>query len=345
MSDTLNSDQACATSNVLTGSRRPIVRAWTALWARLLRLELKETRVETRGFKVDSPELVSRIEGIGTTFAHGFNGAMRSLDLEEVMHELQSVAVEECGFAFEGAAMGLAVADFFQPRRRLLEGFIAGPARNHEYMAWVGLGWSFARLPVSPMRSLSRHHSINKWLALDGFGFHEGYFGWRKSVLAQRRPNSMQGLQGKVFDQGLGRSLWFVFGANVNRIATAIETFDRERQSDLWSGVGLAATYAGGVDSRELEDLLARSGSLSNAFAQGVVFASEARRRAGNPVPHADLACRIVLGMPLALAADIAVRCIPLGVDIESYQTWRERIQEECSTVILQRRLGAKEQS
>lgn len=345
MSDTRNFGKACTNISILTRNHRPSVRAWTAVWAHLLRLELKETRVATRGFNVDSPELVARIEGIGTTFAHGFNGAMRSLDLKEVMLVLQSVPVEDSGFAFEGAAMGLAVADFFQPRRRLFEGFITGPARHHEYMAWVGLGWSFARLPVSPLRALSQYGSINKWLALDGFGFHEGYFGWRKSVLAQRRPSSMHGIAGKIFDQGLGRSLWFVLGANPNRIATVVEAFDRERQGDLWSGVALAATYAGGVAGSDLEELLARSSSHSNAFAQGVVFASEARRRAGNPVPHAELACRKVLRLPLTLAADLAVRCIPVGDDIESYQAWRLRIQEECSIVLLRRQRVAKEHS
>lgn len=343
MSDHSSSNPMNGTPMALTRLEKSPKRYWTALWARVLRLDLRETQVSTREFTVDDQLVIARIEQIGACFAHGFNSAMSSVELAETLHALQTVSNEDCGFAFEGAAMGLAVADFFQPRRRLFEAFIDGPGHDHEYMAWVGLGWALARLPVSALWSLRRHSSLNKWLALDGFGFHEGYFGWRKAILNQRRPRSMQGLAGQVFDQGLGRSLWFVLGASAQRIAAAIETFDLDRQGDLWSGVGLAATYAGGVAAKDLEELLARSSASAKAFAQGVVFAAEARRRANNSVPHAELACRIVLGMPLPLAADIAIRCIPVGEDIQAYQMWRLRVQEECLRVLLSHQQIAKE--
>lgn len=312
-----------------------LTRSWKGLWARVLYLSLHETLVATRGFAVESPRIAKRIEDIGATFAQGFNGAMRSVDLGEVMQALAPVPVDDCGFAFEGAAMGLAVADFFSPRRQLFEAFVSGPGRNHEYMAWVGLGWSFARLPVSPAQVLKRHRSIHKWLALDGYGFHEGYFCWRRSVLQQRRPRSMCGDEGQVFDQGLGRSLWFVFGADPMRIADTIAGFAPGRQSDLWSGVGLAATYAGGVAADALQTVIRAAGLYRAALTQGVVFAAEARRRAGNPVPHSELACRLALGLSLPEAADIAVRCRPSDAnDLAAYQAWRAGIQTECAALI-----------
>ncbi|MFC3685995.1 DUF1702 family protein [Hydrogenophaga luteola] len=334
MSDHSSSNPMNGAPMALTRLEKSPKRYWTALWARVLHLDLRETQVSTREFTVDDPQVTARIEQIGACFAHGFNSAMSSVELAETLHALQTVSNEDCGFAFEGAAMGLAVADSFQPRRRLFEAFIDGPGHHHEYMAWVGLGWALARLPVSALWSLRRHRSLNKWLALDGFGFHEGYFGWRKSILNQRRPRSMQGLAGHVFDQGLGRSLWFVLGASPARIATTIASFQSNRQADLWSGVGLAATYAGGVAENHLKRLLNSSGSYANALAQGVVFAAEARRRAGNPVHHSELACKVVLALPLRLTADLATRCKPEGDDLSSYQEWRRRIQLECATIL-----------
>ncbi len=188
------------------------------------------------------------------------------------------------------------------------------------------------RYAWAPLRVLRRHRSINKWLALDGYGFHQGYFGWRQSITRQRRPRSLAGSEAKVFDQGLGRSLWFVCGASPAAVTRTIEAFDHGRQGDLWSGVGLAAAYAGGVDAIGLKVLHAAAGRHAPAFGQGVVFAAQARRQAGNPVPHVELACQVILGLGLPDAADIAHRYLPPdGDDIKSYQRWRLAIQAWCA--------------
>lgn len=305
-----------------------ISRAWSGMLGRLLYLPISETRVTTRGFKVDSPEISARIETIGSSFATGYNCAIACGNLEPLVRILESVPLGERGFAYEGAAMGLAITDWMTPGRAMFERFLAGSANHHEYMLWVGLGWSFARLPISPLPALSRFCSVNKWLALDGYGFHHGYFGWQRSVVQQKRPRSMIGDAANVFDQGLGRSLWFVRGANPKAIAATITTFESDRAADLWAGIGLAAAYAGGVDRSVLAELKHLAASHFPSLAQGIVFAAEARRRAGNPVSHSETSCEEVLGMTLAKAADIATECIPrCGHDIAAYQKWRTDIQ------------------
>jgi hypothetical protein len=48
-------------------------------------------------------------------------------------------------------------------------------------MAHVGIGWAIARLPWLRRRieqPLNRLDSLLRWLAVDGYGFHEGYFYW-----------------------------------------------------------------------------------------------------------------------------------------------------------------------
>lgn len=332
MSNTTNVEVCSPVDRPTTRQAGAFGRLWSLALGRLLRLSPDETRVATRGFSVDSPQVVQRLEEIGACFAHGYNTAIRSASLDELVSTLQTVAPADSGFAFEGAAMGLALTDWMTPGRRWFEAFVAGPANHHEYMAWVGLGWSLARLPVSPVRALCRYRSINKWLALDGYGFHEGYFGWRQSIARQRRPRSLAGSAARVFDQGLGRSLWFVFGADSAAVARAIEPFDPGRHGDLWAGVGLAATYAGGVDSIGLQALRTAAGRHTPALGQGVIFAAQARRRAGNPVPHADLACQVILGLGLLDAAELARRYLPPdGDDIESYQRWRVALQAWCA--------------
>ena len=331
MSKPTDLEAGCAVDRPATRRSGAIGRLWAHALGRLLRLSINETLVSTRGFRVDSPQVAQRLEDIGAVFAHGYNTAIRCDDLGALASALQTVAAADSGFAFEGAAMGLALTDCLTPGRQWFDAFVAGPARHHEYMVWVGLGWALARLPVSPLRVLRRYRSINKWLALDGYGFHQGYFGWRQAITRQRRPSSLAGSAARVFDQGLGRSLWFVFGADPAAVAPAIEAFDPDRQGDLWSGVGLAATYAGGVEAIGLQALHAAAGRHAPALGQGVIFAAAARRRAGNPVAHAELACQVILGLGLNDAAALALRYLPAhGDDVDRYQLWRSSIQAWC---------------
>jgi len=50
---------------------------------------------------------------------------------------------------------------------------------------------------------------------MDGFGFHEGYFQWSRSVRKKALPKGVNGYALRAFDQGLGRSLWFVECADI----------------------------------------------------------------------------------------------------------------------------------
>jgi hypothetical protein len=167
------------------------------------------------------------------------------------------------------------------------------------------------------------------WLAVDGFGFHEGYFSASRYVYAQEPPRA-SGYARRVFDQGLGRSIWFVDCGDVHRIPKTIAAFHTSRQADLWSGVGLACAYAGGSDSAALVALLEATGLMLPDFAQGVAFATKARLRAGNPSRFTDLAAEVVCGMPAVEAAkitDLALAdCLEGGAE-PAYEVWREGIR------------------
>ena len=168
--------------------------------------------------------------------------------------------------------MGLTVLDGLKPwRRSRLSAFIAGPGAGHVYMVHVGMGWAIARLPwlrFNLTKYLQRLHPLFRWLTLDGYGFHEGYFNWPRYVENQQAPRRLSAYALRAFDQGLGRSLWFSEGADVARIPTTIEKFAFHRRADLWSGIGLACAYAGGASANTIEVLREEATSyspLSNA--------------------------------------------------------------------------------
>jgi hypothetical protein len=195
------------------------------------------------------------------------------------------------------------------------------------------MGWSLARLPWRIKGRLSRLDPVLRWLVLDGYGFHEGYFHWSRYAGGTLRPTHLRGYALRAFDQGLGRSMWFAGGANAAWITDAIARFPRSRHNDLWSGVGLACTYAGGADAGEIRQLLAGSGDCYPHLAQGAAFAAGARARAGNPAEHTELACELLCGLSAQQAADLSDETrVQAREDSEpAYEVWRRLIRKRVA--------------
>jgi hypothetical protein len=297
----------------------------------LLGISLKEIRCEQRRFDIATPDIKTRIEKIGETFVSGYHAALINDDNHYLEEQLDTIALEMRGFAYEGAAMALALLDLITPwQNKHLQRFLQGPGDAHAYMVHVGAGWAMARIPWG-MTYFNKLDALLAWLALDGYGFHQGYFNWPKYVTRQQLPGNLTVYQKRVFDQGLGRSLWFSKGAQIELMTAQIAEFAKSRQSDLWGGLGLAAAYAGGVNEADLTSLKNIAGSYLPHFAQGVAFAAKTRLRAGNPADHTEAACRIICEMSMDKAAkltDDALIALPENDELPAYEHWRQRIQQ-----------------
>lgn len=297
----------------------------------LLAVPPEEASFARRGFRGGSRTVRERTEEIGRAVLAGYAAALeedRPLVLGE---QLNRVVPELRGFAFEGAAMALALLDALSLglRQRTLQ-FLRGPAAPHVYMALVGIGWAAARFPLALDRRLALLDPVLRWLVFDGYGFHEGFFHWPRSIDRQEVPRRMTGYRRRAFDQGLGRSLWFVEGAEVERIAATLARFAAERHADLWSGVGLASCYAGGVDRSTLAALSELAGDFRPQLAQGAAFAAKARILAGNPSDYTELACEVLTRRTAAATArvtDEAAVDLRPGETVPTYELWRQRIQ------------------
>jgi hypothetical protein len=278
----------------------------------------------------------ARLEQIGAVFLRGYHAALEAGVPERVAPALQEVEHELRGFAFEGAAMGFALLDWFTPwRATRIERCLQGLGDAHAYMVNVAVGWVWARVPFGVERGRRRLDPLLGWLAFDGWGFHEGFFHWPKYVAAQpRKPGGVRGYAKRVFDQGLGRSFWFVNGGNAELIIRTIQAFPSERQSDLWSGIGLASTYAGIADQQTFKALCEGAGVYRACLAQGAAFASKARQRAGNLTDYTDLATRAFCGLSAQEAARLCDSTLenlaPTG-EVPAYEVWRQRIQGHFS--------------
>ncbi len=296
----------------------------------------EETRPERRGFTVDDPGTAERLARVGTTFLVGYHSALTDPRPEPLADCLDALETGWRGFAYEGAGLGLALLDALSPwPARRLRRFVAGPAARHRYLVYVGAGWTLARLPrrLGPMLA-GLGDTLLQWLALDGYGFHHGFFDWRRSVVEPRWvPRRLTGYARRAFDLGLGRSLWFVHGMDPGRIATSIDGFAAERRGPLWSGVGLACAFAGGLSPEGVAELRRRAGAYAPDAAQGAAFGARAHLEADDEPDHLEEVCRALCGMS-SRDAQALTEAAEAGLPADdgflhnpdpAYEVWRRR--------------------
>lgn len=317
-----------------------VTSAWRTLRRRILTPDVSATNLDVRGFKAKDPAARELLETIGRRFLTGYSYAAETPAPGPLSQRLDQIPTRFRGFAYEGAAMALAVLDALPGRSRHVGRFLAGPGDPHVYMAYVGVGWAMARLPRFRWSTLTAPDPLLRWLVLDGYGFHQAYFATDRYVYGQYREAAFpwppggahRGYADRAIDQGIGRALWFVCGTDAEQVAETIEGFAPDRRADLYSGAGLAATYAGGADEEELRAFWQRAGAHRPQVSQGSVFAASARVRAGLVVPHNEVATRALCGMTVAEAADLADRRRPSGEmpgGPPAYEVWRQGVADE----------------
>jgi hypothetical protein len=298
-----------------------------------LKIDEQEVEFSRRGFAPTSPEIQGRLENVGRVFLQGYHSALQHRDQSALAELLNQIELEHRGFAYEGAAMALALQDRIFLRRDSLARFMDGDGRPHIFMLHVGAGWAYARLPWLRRRmeaAIGKLHPVLRWLVMDGYGFHEGYFHWKDRPGPEVRPLRLSEDARHVFFQGLGRSLWFIKGANVSEISKTIASFHPVYRDDAWSGVGLACAYAGGLAADAIARLQHEAGAHSAGLAQGAAFAAKARQLAENPAPHTEIAAHVLCGMPAKQAAalcDETYSKINLRY-LCPYQHWRQLLQK-----------------
>jgi len=307
----------------------------------LLTPSLSEVTFSVRGFPVTPSDATRRIEAIPQSVICGFEWAVDARDQWELERRLSLVEPEMRGFAYEGATMGFTVRDAMSGfRGTWTRELLLGPGQPHIFLTYIGIGFAMARLPrplwkkVMPDLTGSAYYPTMSWLAVDGYGFDRAYFDTREWVDEQRVPAGYpwEGDRDyflRAIDQGIGRALWFINGANVPGAVAAVRKFASHRQADLWSGVGLAATFAGGSDAQALSGLRAEAGEYLPELAQGSVFAAKARDFAGFVPAHSEMGVSVLAGLTVpqavALADDTAVESGASGVP--AYELWRERVR------------------
>ena len=308
---------------------------------------LADVSFAARGFPVVATAATRALEAIPQAVICGFEWGVDFARQDDIVQRLDLVDTELRGFAYEGATMALTVRDAMAAGRGRRAGrFLAGPGRPHTFLTYIGIGFAMARLPrplwrtVLPDLTGTPYYPTMSWLAVDGYGFDRAYFDTDTVVTRQRRldPYPWQGRADyfpRAVDQGIGRALWFIHGAVPDAVGAAVRRFAADRHADLWSGVGLAATFAGGCDAIGLEAVREHSGEHWPHLAQGAVFAAKARDFSGFVAGHTGTALHVLTGLTVpaasALADDVSLTRANSGEP--DYEAWRRQIREHLGRV------------
>jgi enediyne biosynthesis protein E3 len=273
---------------------------------KLRRSLLGVSRKEATAFSEGNSETWKQLEAAVLAAIDGYHATLESSKFEKLIPQLDKVALEMRGYAYEGAAIGLTAFDCVMPWKKSLQEYMAGPAAAHIYMVHIGAGEALARLRRKPEPFIARLKDRTLcWLVMDGYGFHEGFFARKRYIDGKVVPTHLSPYARRIFDQGLGRSIWFLAGAQVERIAATLAVFPTSRQADLWVGIGVACAYVGGIDRAAIEALQKAAGPYRPHMGLGTAFVAKGRQRAGNPVSHTDRACRVLWGLSSEQAAQI----------------------------------------
>lgn len=293
---------------------------------------------ERYGQNDDMDQIWLEFEPVARHLVGGFKTALDDDRFEVLVPRLNALEGDFRGIAYEGAGMGLMLLDSLGPWKKRLKAFIAGPGAAYDWLLYIGAGLVLPRAPIRPKRFLATLDPFLRWFVMDGYGFYEGFFSGERTVNQHRIPARIAdtGYGLRAFDHGLGRSIWFSTGANVERIISTIGSFPESRRADLWGGIGLACAYAAGVVDREaIKALRAAAGLYAPQMVAGAAVAATFRMQTGGVAAHTDLACEVLCGLSSELVAQIAGiarQNLPQDGAEPAYEIWRQRLADQFAT-------------
>ncbi len=221
---------------------------------------------------------------------HIFQEIKQSPESQDIDSLLSGSFGEFTSVAYEAAASKFAVIDikncnFSFP---LWSSFLEKYGTLHSSQIHVGLGWALCETQSFNTSFLDTLDSIWRWRVLDGYGYYSGLFLRRESIRKQTTPSFITGDDFHAFNQGLGRSLWYLSQGEPDRLVRALNLFDAARKEDLWRGVGLAATYVGSVENKQLDELKKEAESFFVQFKCGALLAIAGRQKAEQPTENSS---------------------------------------------------------
>ncbi|HQW93203.1 MAG TPA: DUF1702 family protein [Ferruginibacter sp.] len=239
-------------------------------------------------------DVIQKIESIQSVFLETQLFYATHNDINGLVSYMEHIPVDFRSIAFESASMAIAIKDL-ERGGELTDWvkYVSGPAQEHQAQVYVGLGWAIAKLKLPFLPVVEKIENDYHFRVADGCGYYDGSFRQRQTVLSLQLPAYLPQAALCMYDQGVGRSLWYSCRADIHKVKNKIEGFPAERQAALWRGMGIAVAYVGGCDDAYLETVWQYAGANGIQLAYGAALAARSRMKANTMTTDTDRCSRL----------------------------------------------------
>lgn len=238
--------------------------------------------------------IVQKMESIQSIFREVQEKDFEDFSISEITDYLNSFDVEFRSIAYEASAMNLALRDVKRDGKLVqwLQ-FLMAIGAQHAIQIHVGLGWALAQEQLNPATYLNELQPMLRYRVLDGYGYYEGIFRRRKSIINQQAIEIEDTTALSAYYQGLGRSVWYISKGDIDVAKSMIDTFPPNHQNDLWRGLGIAITYVGGCSEDYLQVIFEKGSTFQIDLATGAAMTLISREKANSITTDAILTCKV----------------------------------------------------
>lgn len=240
--------------------------------------------------------VLEKMEKIKILFQESKEQALQTNDIDTLIVSLDKVENEFRSVAYEAAAMAFAeqdlLADDMLTKWNL---FCKKSATTYVVQLHVGLGWALAK---ENKETSAVFNSLDPFMVprvLDGMGYYDGVFRQRATIKNLKISDKFDSSDLNHYDQGVGRSIWYLAAGNPTKCNEIINTFPSERKADLWRGVGIASVYVGGCDDTTLLELKKTARESFASLAVGAALAVKSRVESHAVTNDTERACNLWL--------------------------------------------------
>jgi hypothetical protein len=204
----------------------------------------------------------------------------------------------------------------------------------HATQIHVGLGWALAQTETDISVILPELDPMMRYRVVDGYGYYDGIFRRRKSILNQQKPEFTDPVACAAYDQGLGRSMWYLNNGVIAGAKAMLQKLPAERHTDLWRGMGIATVYVGGCNEETLREIAQSAEKYIPQLAAGAAMALVSRHYAGFISDSNALVASTICHRPVEeiLSANEALRS---NLDLngeDAYMKWVDELESTFSS-------------
>ena len=252
--------------------------------------------------------IASKMENIKTIFQAAQENASKLEDISELVALLQTTETEFLPVAYEGAAMTLALKDFSSGDSILNWKKFLESSKKYACQIYIGMGWAVGQEKRTSLPFLSELNHNMQFRIWDGCGYFDGIFRQRQTIKGQNRQEHIQQKDYQAYDEGIGRSIWYICKGDETKVPEMIQQFSTDRHSDLWRGVGIACSFVGGFEEKALRALESSAGKHSTQLGIGAAMVAKSRIEADCYTEDIEIINRVFNKLSAEEAMEITVK-------------------------------------